>query len=185
MNCTIGGHTKNIDSVGNLKNLEYLGLSSIKRVALNFVNDLPRLRSLGIILGGRENINEIKGNGIEELEIIWVRGFNDLPDIGRFEKLTTLHIEDQIKLERLDFESEMPALTEVKIFNCKNLASVTGLQNLPRLKQIRLAMTKIDVSEFVKQRIPATLETLAFYTGKKGLNDRIHAEIRKLGYREI
>ena len=72
----ICGHTKNIDVVGKLTELEYLGLNSISKVKLDFVNKLKRLKSLHFVLGGRENLDEIEENEIETLEIIRVRAFN-------------------------------------------------------------------------------------------------------------
>jgi len=67
----LGGHTKNISSIGNLQRLEYLSLNSIKKTSVEFINKLKQLRTLKFILGGRENIHEIEDNEIEHLEIVW------------------------------------------------------------------------------------------------------------------
>ena len=70
----IGEHTKNIDAVGELSELEFLSLNSIKKVPFTFINKLKKLKTLNIILGGRENLNEIEHNEIENLKLF---GFVD------------------------------------------------------------------------------------------------------------
>ncbi len=64
----VGGHTKNIDSIGELSQLNQLNLNSISKAPLHFINKLKRLKTLKIILGGRSNIEEIEKNDIENLE---------------------------------------------------------------------------------------------------------------------
>ena len=48
----IGDHSKNIDAIGELSNLEFLSLNSIKKTPVNFVNKLKNLKTLKFILGG-------------------------------------------------------------------------------------------------------------------------------------
>jgi len=55
----ICGHTKNIDAVGEIVGLEFLSLNSVKRVSISFVNKLINLKTLKLILGSRNNINEL------------------------------------------------------------------------------------------------------------------------------
>ena len=120
----ICGHTKNIDVVGNLSNLEYLGLNSISKVSVDFINRLKKLKSLHFLLGGRENIDEIEENEIETLEIIRVRNFNSFKNISNFKKLKNLTIEDQIQLKELLFDKENSNLKDFKLlkFKLKSLA---------------------------------------------------------------
>src|SRR5260370_8368760 len=72
----VSGHTKNIDAIGGLTELNFLSLKSISKAPITFINQLQKLKTLKIILGGRENIDEIKASEIEHLELIWIRGFN-------------------------------------------------------------------------------------------------------------
>jgi protein phosphatase 1 regulatory subunit 7 len=178
----LGGHTKNISSVGNLSGLEYLSLNSIKKTSVEFVNKLKRLRTLKFILGGRENIHEIENNEIEHLEIIWVRGFNDLANIKKFKKLEYLNLEHNFQLEKIHFDEEMPSLKRLKISNCKKLTSLTGLQNLTSLDRIGIYQTNIDFQAFIKQQLPKSLKAIRFYTSKIKLNDKIKLWIRDKGY---
>ena len=181
----ICGHTKNIEAIGELSGLEQLGLSSIKKTNLNFVNQLKELKGLTIILGGRDNINEIAENNIENLEIIWVRGFNEFANISRFKSLKKLRIEGQIKLERLEFDNDMPFLNTVSVFNCKSLRTINGLINLSALNDLRLGMIAIDFDEFAAQPMPKSLKKLAIYTGKEKKNRDIRSKLDKMGFSEF
>ncbi len=179
---SIQAHTKNIDAIGHLKNLKNLGLSSIKRKSLEFVNSIKSLRSLFIILGGRENINEVAGDEIEELEIIRVRGLCELSYLERFRKLKKLRVEDQIRLESIRFSSTVSDLETVWFANCKNLSSIIGLEHLMSLRELHLAVTNLDFSSFIEQEMPNSLRRIHFFTGKQRQNEKIHAEILNRGY---
>lgn len=180
----ISGHTKNIDAVGKITNLEYLGLNSISKVPLDFVNNLKRLKSLHFVLGGRENLNEIEENEIETLEIIRVRAFNGLKNISNFKKLKSLVIEDQIQLTELHFDKEIPTLQDFKLINCKTFKSLTGLEKLNNLNQLRIYKTEINFDEFIKQMFPKTLDIFAFYTAKSKIDKEIKVQLLKLGYKD-
>ena len=180
----ICGHTKNIDVIGKLTDLEYLGLNSISKVKLDFVNKLKSLKSLHFVLGGRENLDEIGENEIETLEIIRVRAFNSLKNISNFKKLKTLLIEDQIQLTELQFDKEISTLTDFKLINCKTFKSLTGLEKLSRLNQLRIYKTDINFEEFINQQFPKSLDILAFYTAKTKIDKGIKERLLKLGYKD-
>lgn len=180
----ISGHTKNIDVVGKLSDLEYLGLNSISKVPLGFVNKLKKLKSLHFVLGGRENLDEIEENEIETLEIIRVRAFNSFKNISNFKNLKTLLIEDQIQLEELHFDKEISTLQDLKLINCKTFKYLTGLEKLSGLKQLRIYKTDINFDEFIKQPFPESLDILAFYTSKAKIDKGIKEELLKLGYKD-
>lgn len=180
----ICGHTKNIDVVSKLTDLEYLGLNSISKVKLDFVNKLKRLKSLHFALGGRENLDEIEENEIETLEIIRVRAFNSFKNISNFKKLKSLQIEDQIQLTDLHFDKEIPTLTDFKLINCKTFKSLTGLEKLNGLKQLRIYKTEINFDEFIQQQFSKSLDILAFYTAKTKIDNEIKERLLKLGYKD-
>jgi protein phosphatase 1 regulatory subunit 7 len=180
----ICGHTKNIDVVGKLTDLKYLGLNSISKVKLDFVNKLKRLKSLHFVLGGRENLDEIEENEIENLEIIRVRAFNSFKNISNFKNLKTLLIEDQIQLTELQFDKENSTLTDFKLINCKTFKYLTGLKKLSGLNQLRIYKTDINFDEFIKQQFPKSLNILAFYTAKTKIDKEIKERLLKLGYKD-
>lgn len=175
-------HTKNITAIENLKTLKYLSLELIKNIPVSFINNLKNLKTLNFILGSRENINEIDENAIEHLEIVWVRGFNDINNIGKFKMLKFLKFEDDIKLGKINFDLEMPYLKTLAISNCKTLNSLTGLCNLTSLDRIGIYQTSIDFNTFIKQDLPTSLKAIRFYTSKNRLNDSIKIRIKDKGY---
>jgi protein phosphatase 1 regulatory subunit 7 len=181
----IDGHTKNIEAVGELSNLQSLFLNSIKKISIHFVNKLKNLKTLKLILGGRENILEIQDNEIENLEIVWVRGFNDISNISKFKKLKTLLIEDNIQLTKVHFDKDLDQLCDLKILNCKTFNSLSGLEHLPSLNQLRISQTGLDFQNIINQKLPATLKTFAFYTTKKKVDEEIKEILQKKGYNEF
>lgn len=178
----IAGHTKNIDAIGELSELEYLSLNSIKKVPVNFINKLKKLKTLDFILGSRENLNEIEENLIENLDITWVRGFNDLSCISKFPKLKTLKVEDEIQLPKIHFENIFPDLTDLKILNCKTLETIVGLKNLPQLSSLIVYQTKVDFDNFMLQELPKQLKYLGFHTTKSKIDKDIKATLESKGY---
>ncbi|SDF72413.1 hypothetical protein SAMN05192573_101220 [Mucilaginibacter gossypii] len=178
----VAGHTKNIEAIGSLKRLEHLNLNGISKVPLSFVNELPVLHTLNIILGGRDNINEIEGNNIENLNLTWIRGLNDLENINRFHKLKTLLVQDHIRLPKIHFGKEFTNLTDIKVLNCKTLGSLTGIENLPELHQLRVYRTDIDFEKFIQQPLPLKLKILAFYTAKNKVDAQLKSRLKELGY---
>lgn len=175
--------TKNIEAVGELPELEHLSFRSLKKTPVPFVTKLKKLKTLKFILGGRENIHEIGENEIENLELTWVRGFNDISNISVFKKLKTLLIQDNIQLGAVNFDKKLPYLNDVKILNCKTLSSLTGLENLPALHQLRIYKTALDFQKFNKQKLPKNLKIFAFYTTSKKTDQTIKETIEKKGYR--
>ena len=135
-------------------------------------------------MGGRENLDEIEENEIETLEIIRVRSFNNFKNISNFKKLQTLLIEDQIQLPELHFDKEILTLTDFKLINCKTLKSLTGLEKLRGLNQLRIYKTDINFDEFIKQQFPRSLDILAFYTAKTKIDREIKDKLLNLGYKD-
>lgn len=178
----VGGKVKNLDAVGNLEGLNYLALHSISKLPLHFINRLKKLKNLRILLGGREHIQEIEENKIDDLEICRVRGFHDLTNITSFRMLTRLVIEDQIQLDEIGFDREMKALEELSVSNCKGLVRLMGMEQLPSLRKLRIFKTAIDFDSFIDQKLPSTLSTVEFVTAKSKVDQEIQEALLKMGF---
>ncbi|MDO7848242.1 hypothetical protein Q5H92_17880 [Hymenobacter sp. M29] len=178
----IAGHTKNIDAIGELVELNDLSLNAVKKVPVGFINRLKDLKNLSFILGSRENLNEIEENSIENLDIIRVRGFNDLSCIRRFTKLQNLKVEDQIQLSEICFENEFPLLIDLRILNCKSLATLNGMNNLTGLESLVVYQTNIDFDKFIEQTFSNNLKTFGFYTTKAKADRVIKEVLEARGY---
>ncbi|MFF2484620.1 hypothetical protein [Paenibacillus sp. NPDC058071] len=180
----IGGKVKNLDAIGHLEDLNYLALHSISKMPLHFVNQLKKLKHLRILLGGREHIQEIEENEIDDLEICRVRGFNDLSNITNFKALTRLVIEDQIQLQEIRFDRELKLLEELSISNCKSLAHLSEMQQLPALCKLRIFKTAIDFDSFIQQKLPSALSEFEFATSKSKVDQEIKDSLSKLGFQK-
>ncbi len=178
----ISDQSRDIEAIKYLSTLESLSLSSIKKVRLDFINDLPALKSLHLILGGRDNIDEVDGHRIEDLEIVRVRGFGTFAHLPKWTALKRLKIEDQARLESLAFSEAQRDLTDLWLFNCKALASLKGLAGLPKLDSIRLSGTSIDIEALRRDGLPKSLRRLEIYAGSLKKNQQLRQAIRAMGY---
>ncbi|TGK07690.1 hypothetical protein EHO59_06205 [Leptospira semungkisensis] len=179
------GHLKNIDAIASLKHLSFLGLYSISKVSLDFVNPLSKLETLHLILGGRSNINEVINASIEHLHIVRVRGFDDFKNIARFPLLRSLLIEDQIQLRSIAFEKEMASLQDVRFSNCKNLKTIFRLQNLSHLSRLLISRTQVDFQSLASQKFPDSLKQFTFHSGRSKVDAAIKDQLQEMGYSSI
>jgi hypothetical protein len=178
------GHTKNISTVCGLPFLRALSLSSIKKKDdIDFVSNIPTLKSLRFILGGRASIAHVTSPQLESLEVIRVQGLEDVGDLGRFDNLESLLIEDQIRLAGIKVGPNS-RLMDMKIINCKTLKTIAGIDGLKMLSSLRVYKTSIDYDRFVAGSMPSSLETFAFYTGKSKRDSEIRLDLEKRGFLE-
>lgn len=178
----IDGHSKNIEAIGGLDNLESLFLHAIKVPSVAFINKLKKVKYLTFRIGSRTSINEIEENEIEHLHMVQVRGFSDISAISKFSKLKSLVIEDQIQLNTMSFDKQLDQLEEIKIINCKTLDSFKGICNLPNISSLRIHGTALDYNEFLYQEFPKSLKKFGFFTGKQKIDTEIKIKLEKLGY---
>lgn len=177
------GHTKNIDSIRNIISLEKLGLSQIgKAYSLSFISALSSLKSLMIIVGGRNSIDEVENSSVESIEIIRVRGFHDF-HASKFPSLKRLRIEDQIQLHELSFFEESSDLELISIVNCKGLEKVNGLGKLKSLVSLHFSKTNLDFDQLVLQGFPQSLHEVYFYTNSNKTNKEIYNKLIACGYK--
>ena len=103
---SVEGHTKNIEVIGELEDLECLSLRSMgKSTSLEFVSKITKLESLEIALGGSQNIEEFFLPFLRNLSVVRVRGLDDLGDLTRFPRLKNLRVVDQIKLHSISLQT--------------------------------------------------------------------------------
>ena len=180
----VEGHTKGIESLGELPSLTQLRLRCTPRKQrLDFVSTIPRLRFLQIVLGGREEISEIVSPSLEELEILRVRGFAHFPNLANVPALRSLQIEDQLRLTQLTIPGESTSrLAKLVINNCKKLSQVKGLAHLRSLEHLRFCVTALDLESLIESGLPESLRVFAFYTGKDRENARARELLDSLGY---
>lgn len=176
------GQTRSIETVGSLPNLRRLSLAQIgNKQSLGFLNSLESLRKLTILLGGRENLNEISLQSLEELEVLRVRGVSEL-NPGAFPGLKRLRVEDQIRLKEISFGGENPDLQNLVIGNCKELTLLNGLSRLSSLERLRIYQTSLDFDWLVSEGLPRNLRDFSFYGRTKRVDDEIQGKLGAMGY---
>jgi len=182
----IKSHNLGFDVLKTLRSLTELSLGSFsKKQSLEVVSDIPDLRKLTIILGGRANIQEVHHPKLTHLDIIRVLGFSDVGDLSRFPSLQSLRIEDQIRLESIDLEKASPELLRLAAFNCKKLSRIGRLAHLTKLEELRIGGTALDYEMLLATPLPSSLQTVAFYTGKPKSNKALRARLDAAGYAEF
>jgi len=175
---SIGGHSTNIDVLGEIQTIRSLSLNQMRRgIDLGFVGAMKSLRSLSLALGGRHGTDEFASQFVERLSILRVRGFEHL-NLNSFSSLQHLHVEDQLKLTSIDLAPASDSLRSMKIWNCKNLAAINGLKILRKLDYLWLGKTTLDPDKVLAD-LPPNLRSasLAGYGARRDLilSERLRA----------
>ena len=179
----IQGFTNNIECIGSLPKLARLRLSSIAKTQdLGFVSRIANLRSLQVILGGRQFIDEVAHPGLQELEVIRVRGLETLGSLARFPGLRTLSVEDQLQLRSVDLAA--PGLQRLMFNNCKNLSQLDRIETLGALVELRVGGTALDLHALATREWPESLAILRLHSGKKKSDDTIREILARRGFGE-
>ena len=181
-NLFIQGHTNGINALAKASQLEEVRLSSMpKWQDLSFVNDIQKLKSLDVLLGGRQSIDEVHHPALEELRIIRVRGLESLGSLERFPMLRFLQIEDQLQIREISVSGSR--LHELCVLNCKNLEQIIGLSEQDELMRFLASRTRLDLDGLVQFDWPSSLQALVLYSGSEKWNKQARQEIEKRGYR--
>jgi hypothetical protein len=180
----LNGFTKNIGVLAGLPKLKQLSLGGIaKTQSLRFVSDMSGLRSLTLVLGGRQSIDEIAHPDLEELSVLRVRGLEGLGSLARFPCLRELVVEDQIKIQSINVSESN--LRKLILMNCKNLKEIQGLGSLGELVEFRTSQTRLDLDALLDGEWPPSLQVLALYSGSQKWNDAARETVNRRGYREF
>jgi protein phosphatase 1 regulatory subunit 7 len=126
----------------------------------------------------------VTGTSPDSVEYYWGSCVSDHRLDDGFPALRSLVIEDQIRLEKIRFTPSNRNLESLRIFNCKSLRGLNGLEHLGQLKSIRIGETKLRIDSILEQKLAASLELFAFYTGRLKENAAIRKKLDALGYRE-
>lgn len=179
----INAHAKGIGAIAGLRVLRKLTLSAYaKRNGLDFIEAMPSLDDLTLILGGRPSLDDLASATLATLQILRVRGVETLGDLARFPALKGLKIEDQLQIKELDLCGAN--LERLWLFNCKNLATLHGLDRQQRLREFAASRVALDMDALRDRDWPASTRSVRLFTGKAKWNDAAQALLAAKGVGE-
>ncbi len=182
----ISSQSTGFNVLSSLPELSDLRLISIKKKqSLAVVSLIPKLSKLFLLLGGRENIDEISHSGLRDLSIVRVLGFSSIGDLSRFPMLERLLIEDQLKLEFVDLRNASSSLRHLFLLNCKSLRKIGSIGHLAELEELRVYKTNIELDDILAEPRPSSLSIFALYTGKTKADKTVRSRLDSLGYSEF
>jgi hypothetical protein len=175
--------TSGIESLALLDVVRRLFLISMgKRQPLDFIRTMEGLRSLTIMLGGREDLKDLAHPDIVYLKIERVRGISEV-DLKLFPNVKKLRIEDQIRITNLDL-SDGPGLLWLSIANCKSLRNLLKIDCAARLESLHLARTAVE-PESLLHDLPKCLKRLSLYGYGNRRDDELQSRIGSMGYSPV
>lgn len=178
--------TLGFNAIAGLPELRELSLRSIaKGQSLGALCELPRLSRLGIGLGGRESLDEIRSATLDKLSIGGVLGLASLGDLSRFPALRVLIVDGQPKLKEIDLSQAPAGLRVLNLFTCKSLDTLGSLARFRELEDLALAFTALDLEAVLRSALPSSLRSVRLVTGKLTRDRELRALLDERGYREF
>ena len=180
----VQGHTRGIGALSGLPRVRDLMLSGMpKKQPLAFVNAMPGLRDLHLILGSRASIDEIAHDRLEKLTITWVRSLGSIGDLARFPALRELIVEDQLQVIEIDLAGA--PIERLRVSNCKKLAALRGLDALTSLEWFHASQTTLDLDSLRDRAWPATTHSVGLFSGSLKWNEATKAALAARGYTQF
>ncbi len=133
------GHSKGIEVLSELSELEDVTLRSITTPDLHYLARLPKLWSLDIKLGGIRGFAGIEGKAtIKYLELWQVRGLSDIGVVGTLPGLQNLFLQSLRNVAGFPGLKDSNALRRVVVQNLKGLGDFAALEAAPALEEFIL-----------------------------------------------
>lgn len=179
----IQGHTKNIEVISQLTQLQSLALSGISnKQSLAFINAINSLQSLWLMLGSRDSVAEITLPALQQLELVRIKQLTDVGDLNRFSQLQQLKIEDQAKLSQLSFSQPNQTLTALRLHNVKQLQTINGLSQLSALTALDIHISQLELDTLLAE-LPAQVEKFDFSTSSAKQNRLLRQQLQAKHFR--
>lgn len=177
---SVSAQSHNVQVLAEHSGLTRLALHRLPaKTSLDMVGPMRGLRELSVSFGSREAMPELRNEHVQSLEVLRVRGLNQLA-LEHFPALKKLNVTDQAQLSRLALD-QAPLLEQLRLENLSGLTELPGLA-MSRLTQLRLIKTPgLDLLALIQQPLPPSLSSLALWTGKRKIDALIDAERQRLG----
>lgn len=169
---------KKIKEIDKYKKVKTLTLRQVKGETMDFVLQFPLLQDIRMYsckftdysaLGQLRNLTDLFINTIRTEQEM---SFDFVADINKLKYLGIGYVTAFKKFPDL---SNLMALQEVKLFNCKNLVDITNISLIPNLKSLDIVCTPQlpkDL-EFIMHK--EGLERIGAAFGSKKLDDEFHS----------
>ncbi len=135
---------KMVSNVDCLEQLENLHIIEFDEKDLTKLSDLTNLKSLSF---ATSKIKSLKGietlTNLEYLSLGGVRSLTDISNITALQKLERLEFDICWKLKDFSPIGMLKELQQLKMLDCKNLASIQFVKDLPNLKHLSTLGTTI------------------------------------------
>ncbi|MFM8400777.1 MAG: hypothetical protein ACKOAH_23365, partial [Pirellula sp.] len=133
------GHSKNIEVLSELRDLEDVTLRSITTPDLQYLADLPKLWSLDIKLGGIRGFAGVEGKqSIKYLELWQVRDLRNVDVAGTLAGLQNLFLQSLPHVDSLPGLTDSTALRRIVLENLRGLCDFMALETAPALEEFAL-----------------------------------------------
>lgn len=166
----IEGHSKGLDAIGELRDLEDLTLRSITMPDIEFLTSLPKLWSLDIKLGGTTNLGALGGMAtIRYLELWQIRGLSDIGVVGDMPGLQNLFLQSLPQVKRLPSVDGLQSLRRLVLQNMKGITDLGPLERAPALRDFGWfeANGKQAVDVLPVLRNPSVQRVAAYFGSEK------------------
>jgi hypothetical protein len=142
------GHSRSIEVLSELQELEDLTLRSITTRDLKYLAPLRNLWSLDIKLGGMRSFAGIEGKqSIKYLELWQVRELHHIDVVAALPGLQNLFLQSLPHVQMLPALSESKALRRAVIQNLKGLRDFSCLEGAPALEEFALVQGERQTPE--------------------------------------
>ena len=130
-------HTKDIEVIGALSELEDLTLKYITLPDLSLLRPLKRLHSLTIGLGGTKNLDLLPKIGrLRYLELWMIRGLSDLRPMASVRTLQYLFLRALRNVKELPSLARLHALRRLRLQTMKGLTDLRPAAKAPALEEL-------------------------------------------------
>lgn len=179
----IEGHNKNIESLGDLYELEDLTLRSLSLNNLEFLVNLNKIWSLDIKLGSAKDLTAIsKLSGLKYLELWQLRELKDIEFIASSASIQSIMLQSLPNIVAIPNLKDCRMLRKLQLENMKGLKDLSGIRNAPALEEFILYDGKCQSP---RDLIPVleneNIKKITAFMGSIKKNDEIKALINKYG----
>lgn len=180
----IESHTKSIESIAALENLEELTLRSITLNNLEILTQLHSLLSLDIKLGGTKQMDALPRIGkIRYLELWQIRGLTDLSAIGDMQTLQFLFLEQLKNVSALPSFRNLTRLRRVALSGMKGLTNLRPVADAPNLEELGVyGVRHLQLSDFQPFLNHPSLKAANIGLGSQSKNDAIEKYLNRPNY---